>query len=265
MSISFCSFSSGSSGNCYLISSEKTKLLLDVGIPGRDIIDRLSYCNIEPEEVDGIFLTHEHSDHIKSLRMMSRATGAKIYATQGTLSAVKDRLASEVVPVESELWSTQIGDIKVESFPLSHDAIDPAGFSFSHGDIRITVLTDTGKVTREQRRFLLDSDIIALESNHERSLLMYTSYPFSLKRRILSDGGHLSNDAAAECIADILQNRTKKTMPLFALSHISKDSNSPEMALLTVKGILEEKGFEMKRDYLMTVLYRDRRSEIFKY
>ena len=265
MSISFCSFSSGSSGNCYLISSKETKLLLDVGIPGRDIIDRLDYCGVKPEEIDGIFITHEHSDHIKSLRMMSKATEAKIYATQGTLSAVKDRLSSEAVPVESELWSAQIGDIKVESFPLSHDALDPAGFSFSQGDIRITVITDTGKITREQRRFLLDSDIIALEANHERSLLMYTSYPFTLKRRILSDDGHLSNDAAAECIADILKNRTKKTMPLIALSHISKDSNSPEMALLTVKGILEEKGYYLKKDYLMTALYRDRRSEIFKY
>ena len=265
MSISFCSFSSGSSGNCYLISSEKVKLILDVGIPGRDIFNRLDSCGIKPEEVTGIFITHEHTDHSKSIKMISKATEAKVYGTAGTLDSLKDKVASEMVVLPQERGSVEIEDIRVETFPLSHDAVEPSGFSFVQGDVRITVLTDTGKVTREQRRFLLDSDIVALESNHEVNLLSYSRYPFSLKQRILSEEGHLSNEAAADCIADILANRTKKTMPLFALSHISKESNNPDLALITVKSLLAEKGYHHKKDYLMTVFHRDKMSEIFKY
>lgn len=265
MSIRFCSFSSGSSGNCYLIASDKTKLILDVGIPGRDIFDRLDSCGIKPEEVDGIFITHEHTDHSKSLRMISRATGATVFSTQGTLDSLKDKLSSQWVALPREMGEVEIGDIKVETFPLSHDAVEPVGYSFSQGDFRITVLTDTGKVTREQRRFLLDSDVIAMEANHETNLLMYCNYPFTLKRRILSEVGHLSNEAAAECLIDILSNRTKKTRPIFALSHISKESNSPEIASITIENLLAEKGFLRKEHYVLTVFHRNKKSEIIEY
>ena len=262
MALSFCSFASGSSGNSYLIKGEQASLLLDCGIAGRDVANGLLACGVEPQDVAGIFITHEHTDHIKSLKTVTRMTGAPCYSTPGTLGAVKDRILTRGIEVARYGAEIQIGDVTVRSFPLAHDAMEPVGFSFTGSGKRVTVITDTGCVTEAIYETAVESDLLVLEANHERNVLLMGRYPYRLKMRILGDHGHISNEQAAQFIARILKNRKNPEPPTIALAHLSQENNTPEMAYLTVRNILFDEGFYEKKDYWMTVLTRNERSRL---
>ena len=265
MAFKFCSFASGSSGNCYLVSTDTTHLLIDTGITGKKIFEGLSKCGLEPEDLDGILITHEHTDHIKSLRIVSKkAVNALVYASQGTLDAVSDKISSEKSFTVDALSAISIGDIEVSPFTLSHDAAEPLGFSLMHEGRRITIVTDTGCITGDAFDYLVNSDLYVLEANHEKNILLMGSYPYSLKRRILGDEGHLSNESAAEIIIRALGERTKEEIPKIALSHLSRENNTPRQAYLTIKSRLMEEGYVDNRDFRMFVLERDIVGEIIK-
>lgn len=266
MGLRFCSFASGSTGNCYLLKTENTNLLVDVGIAGKRVIEGLSSCAVKPEQIDGILVTHEHTDHIKSLRMIAKkAVNGKIYTSEGTAYSVNEKLPmlADKIRITDTVDSFNVGDIEVEAFSLSHDAEDPVGFSVHSGGKRITIITDTGVATKQMLSIAAKSDLLVLEANHEVNILHCSSYPYELKRRILSDYGHLSNDAAAEFIYEVDKLRkngggeNKSEKQKILLAHLSKENNSPMQAMLTIKNRLFEEDMIAGEDYLMNSLSAD--------
>ena len=270
MKLGFCSLASGSSGNCYLIKSDNTNLLLDAGISCKAIQAGLESLGISLKDIDAVFITHDHIDHIKGIRTLLKKTTCPLYASRGTLDALVEKIST--LPYERLMEAETdgeilVGDIKVTPFDLSHDTEDPKTFAFTRDGAKVCVVTDTGYVSDDIFDNIKDADILALESNHERNILLYGSYPYSLKLRILSDVGHLSNEACAHCLTEVLRYRRIRkrfsedngTMKVF-LAHLSKENNTPEQALITVRNALEEEGFIIGKDLELMVLSRDERS-----
>ena len=264
MALQFCSFASGSSGNCYLVKSDKTALLIDVGITGKRILDGLAEQNLYPEQIDGILITHEHTDHVKSLKMMSKkASEARIYSSSGTLARIMDKIQGDRARAVAVGERFAVGDITVISFRLSHDAAEPVGFSLIHEGRQVTVVTDTGCISEEMFRHMVKADLLVLEANHEVNILKMGSYPYHLKRRILGDEGHLSNETAGECLCRILKTRQSlaggapRQMPSVLLAHLSRENNTPSQAYLTIRNILFEEDFYIDKDLKLDVAPRD--------
>ncbi len=264
MELAICSLASGSSGNSYVIRSEKTALLVDAGISNKQICSGLEKLGLRAEDLSGVFVTHEHSDHIKGLPVLLKRCGAKLYTTQLTadqLPVDPDRVRA-VEPGEV----LDAGDIEVSCFSLSHDAADPVGYSFRSGGSVITVVTDTGTVTDDIRTFIGRSDILVLESNHDVNMLRVGRYPWFLKQRILSDRGHLSNEAAAVALAEVLKAESEAgalKRRIVLLAHLSRENNFPEMALATMENILQEYGFAAGKETRIDVLKRDVMSALY--
>lgn len=266
MSLKFCSFASGSSGNCYLVESEKTKLLVDVGIPGKKVVEDLEAQNITPGEIDGILITHEHTDHIKSIKMMSRrAQNAKIYASKGTAGRIGNLVEEGRIRNITPNSPFKIGDIVIEPFRLSHDAAEPTGYSFRQGQRKMSIVTDTGYISEEIFKAVEDADLLVLEANHEINMLKAGPYPKDLKRRILGDEGHLSNEAAGRCLCRILRGRSGGTdMPKVLLAHLSSENNDPQQARLTISNILFEEDFYIGKDLQLDIAERDSISSLIE-
>lgn len=262
MALKFCSFASGSSGNCYLVKTENTNLLIDTGIAGKRVLAGLEKNGLSPDEINGLFLTHEHTDHVKSVRMISKkADSAGVFATEGTLAAVKDKLPQERTVRVQAGRSVRIGDITVEPFSVSHDAAEPVGYSFQSGGRKISIVTDTGIISEEILENMQNADALLLEANHEVNILKIGPYSYSLKRRILSDKGHLSNDASAETLIRLLEYREKHpgTDKLkVILGHLSKINNTPEQAMISIKNILFESGYYVGENLSLSVADRDK-------
>jgi len=263
MSLSFCSFSSGSSGNCYLVRSDETAILIDAGISCKRIIEGLEKTGTSKDQVSGILLTHEHSDHVKGLRVLTKRLGnVKALANRQTWDNVDRSEFSDRCETFVTGETFQLGNIQVKPFRIFHDAAEPVGFSFLCGGRKLSLLTDTGCVDDSIIGEICDADTLVLEANHEEQLLMYGSYPYYLKRRILSDVGHLSNKAAAETLCRLLYGYQKSRRVLFA--HLSKENNFPECVYQTVKNTLFEREHYLDEESLkMDILMRDCISTIY--
>ena len=278
MILGFSTLASSSSGNCYYIKSETTSILVDVGISASQIVKRLDALEVSVQEIAGVFLTHEHVDHVKSVSAFhKKAPAAWFIASQGTVNGLDEKVRSAIEPqlsiVEpgccdgSQCRDLMIGDIEVHTFCLSHDAAEPTAYTFSKDGRKIAIVTDTGIVTEEIYEALKDADLLVLEANHEENILLYGHYPYSVKRRILSDQGHLSNEAAGRCLARMLKERRDSgrgsdvvgasQVPRVLLAHLSRENNTPEQAFLTVRNVLEEEDFFIGKDLKMDVLGPD--------
>ncbi len=267
MIFQLCSFSSGSSGNSCLIRTENTAVLVDAGISARRITDSLQAVGLTPDDVNAVLITHEHYDHVSGLRVLAgRIPGAKVFANIGTWRHIADKVPGEMRTLISAGTEFTVGDITVRPFSLSHDAADPVGFSFRSGGAKICVITDTGYLTEEMMNEARDADMLVLEANHETGVLECGRYPYALKKRILGDRGHLSNVAAGEALAAVCANRidTGAGALRVLLAHLSRENNSPELALITVKNILEEAGVAVGRDVLIDVINRDEMSAVYE-
>lgn len=263
MTLSFCSFSSGSSGNCYLIKSEDTAILVDAGISGKKIFEGLEKVNTLREHLAGVVITHEHSDHTKSIKtLIKKVKGLRAYANQKTWN----RLDAEICENQRETFTTGdsflIGNIMVKTFQVSHDAVDPVGFSFYLGEKQISIVTDTGCMNEEIIAEISDADILILEANHDVDMLRVGRYPWFLKQRILGEEGHLSNVAAGETLVRILSENCKERHVL--LAHLSKENNFPEMAYQTVKNILEDSDYYIGKHVTLNTIIRDEISLVYQ-
>lgn len=263
MDLAICSLASGSSGNCYLIKSNRAAILVDAGISARQISQKLSALGMQTEEILAVLITHEHSDHIKGISALSRSEGVSFYLNEKTLAASGIELPRERLRCFAAGESFEVEDIKISSFHLSHDAADPSGFSFESGGKRISIVTDTGVVTDEIYENVRDSDLLVLESNHDENILKMGRYPWFLKKRILSDKGHLSNEAAAELLKRILLGSESKQRQIL-LAHLSAENNFPEMALATVNNILEAEGLPVGQNVRISVLSRSEASPLYR-
>lgn len=263
MTLSFCSFSSGSSGNCYLVKSKETAVLVDAGISGKKVWDGLEKTNTKREMLSALLVTHEHSDHTKSIGILAKKEkGLFVYANHDTWG----KLTAPVCEEQRRTFQTGdqffIGDILVKTFQVSHDAADPVGYSFYAGGRQISIVTDTGYIREETMKEILNADILALEANHDVDMLRIGKYPWFLKKRVLSDEGHLSNEAAGYALVKLLTEKPKERCVL--LAHLSRENNFPEMAYQTVKNILEEADYYIGKHVYLDTLLRDKCSSLYE-
>lgn len=249
---------SGSTGNSVLLDFEDTKILVDAGISTRRIKNSLAEIGVEMEALDGVFITHEHRDHISGLPTMTKKYKLPVYATSDTWN---NMYCQEEIPVECRQLlpeSMDIGKVKMEPFRISHDAADPVGFRFYCGSKKCSVVIDLGFVTDSVKKAISLSDVLVLESNHDPEMLKNGSYPWHLKKRIMSNQGHLSNFDAAWTLARL--ERKSRTQVL--LAHMSKENNCPELAEGTVRDILTEQGCKLESELDLHVTYPDQRVSI---
>ncbi|MEI6712796.1 MAG: MBL fold metallo-hydrolase [Verrucomicrobiota bacterium] len=232
---------SGSSGNCSLIETESTRLLVDAGLSARKIGQRLADIGVAPEQIDGILVTHEHSDHVSGISVWSRRYGTPVYANRLTteaLSRTNEGVHWRMFVTGSEF---ALGELRVQSFPISHDAAEPVGFVLSRENVGVGFLTDLGFATRLVLERVRPVHTLVIETNHDEKLLQDDpKRPWSVKQRIFSRHGHLSNAAAAEVLAGMVSGNLRRAV----LGHLSGDCNTPELALSTVRNRLAQSGGE---------------------
>ncbi|WP_024413928.1 MBL fold metallo-hydrolase [Streptococcus suis] len=224
---------SGSSGNCFYLETDKKKILVDAGLSGKKITSLLAEIDRKPEDIDAILVTHEHSDHIHGIGVLARKYGMDIYANELTWQAMESKLGKIDVAQKHifELGAMKtFGDLDIESFGVSHDAVCPQFYRFMKDDKSFVMLTDTGYVSDRMVGIVENADAYLIESNHDIEILRSGSYSWNLKQRILSDKGHLCNEDGADAMIRSLGNRTKKIY----LGHLSKENNIKELAHMTM-------------------------------
>ena len=233
--MNFCSIASGSSGNCIYAGTEEGNILVDIGISGRKVEAGLNQIGLTTKDVDGILLTHEHSDHIKGLGVIARKYGIPIYATRGTLKSVQE--CSSLGKIDASLYREirsderfSIKDLEILPFSISHDAAEPVAYRIEHGKKAVGVVTDLGVYNEDTISHLQNLDAILLEANHDIRMLQVGSYPYYLKQRILGKKGHLSNENAGRLLCEILHDRLKTIL----LGHLSRENNYEALAYETV-------------------------------
>lgn len=230
---------SGSKGNVALITSSRQRFLVDVGISCRALTNRMKEIGVSPEELDGVFLTHEHSDHVKGLATFMKKYPVPVYSSADTWRAIlaKD---GKIERHRCRLISGSLlcGDMRIDSFAIPHDAADPHGYSFTSQSTgaKCTYVTDAGFITDTIREAVAGSDVLVLEANHDVQMLKNGPYPEQLKQRILSTRGHLSNDTAGIFLAQL-----QKLPEHVLLAHLSEHNNLPRLAQDTVQNILDSK------------------------
>ena len=231
----FCTIASGSSGNCTYAGTEHTALLVDAGISGKRITQGLAGIDRKPEELSGILVTHEHSDHIKGLGVLARKYHLPVYTTAGTAeylwkSASIGNIDPDLIRIIHPDEPFNIGDMTIEAFRIHHDAAQPVGFRMTDGKRSCAVATDMGCYDDSIVEHLKGLDCILIESNHDVNMLQVGPYPYPLKQRILGELGHLSNELSGRLLCDILHDGLKTIL----LGHLSKENNYPALALATV-------------------------------
>ncbi|HHW57142.1 MAG TPA: MBL fold metallo-hydrolase [Clostridia bacterium] len=256
----FCSLRSGSSGNAIYINHKDVHILVDAGLSGKTIENALRSIGVDPHSLSAILITHEHRDHIIGAGILSRRYNIPIYANKATWEAMK-RGIKEIKDDNRRYFATgeifEIGEVKIMPFKKPHDAAEPVGFSFKAGGKKVSIATDLGYMTRGVANNLMDSDIVLLEANHDVQMLINGSYPWPLKKRILSDVGHLSNDAAGETLLKLFK---MKTIGMVFLGHLSKNNNRPELAFYTVTSMLKKEGLKFN----VKIALREIESEIIE-
>ena len=226
--VSVTVLASSSSGNCTLICSGRTRLLVDAGLSRKETFERIKALGVEPASLTAILITHEHSDHIAGLPVLAKKRNGvqlPIYISQLTAPAVPWGDCEPILETFQAGASFTIGDIDVTSFTIPHDAADPVGYSFRTEGIKISIATDLGYLPDSVRVHLRGSDLLMLESNHDLEMLKVGPYPWAIKQRVMSRVGHLTNDAASSFIRDELDTRTSTLI----LGHISEHNNHPAL------------------------------------
>jgi phosphoribosyl 1,2-cyclic phosphodiesterase len=251
--------SSGSDGNCFYIEKDENALLIDAGINAKKINERLSFLNLDSKKIKGIFLTHEHIDHIRGCDVFARQNNIPIYATKGTINSGNICSEKNLINEIKNDEIVSLSKFKVETFSKSHKAADPVSFSIlaKKENKRVSVITDLGKTDDIVNGKINESDFIFLESNHDLKMLDDGPYPYFLKRWISGDTGHLSNNQSALSVLEHGNSRIKNIV----LSHLSKHNNLPDLAVKTFKNILKErKNINAK----ISISLDDKPTEIFK-
>lgn len=223
----FSVLASGSKGNACYVETSKARIIIDAGLSARETIKRLDLIEIQPEKIDGLFITHEHSDHIKGAGPLARRLDIPVYINGLTMNRCRKRLGNLSTPVTLQTGqSITIHDLQIETFTKCHDAADPIGLIISSNGSRLGILTDVGRSTRLIEDRLRKCNGLILEFNHDPEMLMDGPYPLDLKRRVKGPDGHLSNQQAC----DLLEAVSHPDLSLLVLAHISDVNNMPDIA-----------------------------------
>lgn len=232
---------SGSSGNATLIAGGGTTVLVDAGLSGKDIEQKMESIGISPKSLAGIVVTHEHRDHTNGVGVLARRYKLPVYVLEDCLPKLEIGLLPEAVALKPGAVF-EVGELKLELLETSHDSVDSAGVVCYHGKTKVGVATDTGVVTKSMLKKLQGCSGLVFESNHDEEMLWKGSYPHYLKRRIAASTGHLSNTDAARALTELIDNKTKRLL----LAHLSEENNNPTIALETVASILIGNGVPEK-------------------
>ncbi|MBC1253189.1 MBL fold metallo-hydrolase [Listeria welshimeri] len=242
--IRFSILASGSSGNATLIETGDQKILVDCGLSGKKMEGLFAQVGRNMNDLDAILITHEHSDHIKGLGVLARKYKLPIYANAKTWKAM-DNMIGEVSSDQKFQFDMEtvksFGSMQVESFGVSHDAIEPMFYIFHNGNKKFVMITDTGYVSDRMKGHIAGADAYLFESNHDVEMLRMGRYPWNVKRRILGDEGHVSNEDAAIAMSEVITDQTKRIY----LGHLSKDNNMKELARMSVTQTLISEGIDV--------------------
>mgnify|MGYP006299124661 CR=1 FL=1 len=255
--VNIAAIASGSNGNCYYIGNDRQAILVDAGISCRQLVMRMQELSIDPATIRGIFITHEHTDHIRGIEVLSKTFNIPVYITQHTLAQANLSLQPELIR-HFEIGSTIAFDgFSIQSFAKQHDAADPCSFLIEHQGKRVSVLTDIGAQCNNVVDALKQSHATFLEANYDLEMLQRGSYPPHLKSRIMGGAGHLSNNQSGALLASYAQKNLKHAV----LSHLSGNNNCPKKAHETVNQVIS-----MRPDLDMetVVASREKQTDLFK-
>ncbi|WP_163102277.1 MBL fold metallo-hydrolase [Peribacillus alkalitolerans] len=244
---------SGSEGNCIALRSSGTTILIDAGIAKTKIDKRLLEVGIRPDDIEAIFVTHAHSDHVKGLPLANKYH-IPVYASEGEWKSIKgvDEDLMNSIDDKGTLFDYEgLSEwIDIVPFKTHHDAFEPLGYIAQTEKVKVSVCLDTGKVDSNMLESMQGSNIYIIESNHEPGMLEYSNYPNSVKARILSDIGHLSNEQTASVLSKLVHGIGENIY----LTHLSSSNNMPELAKMTVIRALSKKGFKQNKHYFLEVV-----------
>ena len=247
---------SGSSGNCFYVANNKTAILIDAGISAKQVIEKLELLKINPSKIKGIFITHEHVDHVRGADVLARRLNIPIFATRSTIKSINLCSNKEIIhPINSNAIIRMMG-LKIEAFSKVHTAADPVSYNI-YEEKKISIITDAGHVCKNIQKNIADCDFLCIEANHDELMLENGPYPYFLKKWISSDKGHLSNKQAA---LSVLEYASKKLNTII-LSHLSQTNNTPQIALNTFTSIIKQR-FNFNPN--ISVSLRENPTKLFK-
>ncbi len=262
--VNFISLGSGSSGNCYYLSTENTRILIDVGISVRTLKRHLKTFGIGLESIDAIFITHDHADHIKAVGNMANDLGKPIYATEAVHKGINrnycvtSKLTAEHVRYVQKNVPLELGDFRIVPFEVPHDSSDCVGYRVEADGVVFCLITDVGHVTPVLQEQISQANYLVLEANYDEDMLMMGPYPAYLKGRIRSGKGHLCNKDSARLIAEYGTPALRHVW----LCHLSEENNHPELARKTMESVLREYGIIANKDFKFDILKRKSPSEL---
>jgi phosphoribosyl 1,2-cyclic phosphodiesterase len=239
--IGFCPLASGSKGNCLYVGTDKTKILIDAGLSAKSIREKLAKIGVLIEEIDAILVTHEHTDHIRGLSVLSNKWDIPICANSETAQAIRALEGDLRFKIFSTGESFVYGDMEVHPFSIQHDAVDPVGFTLKMEGIKLGICADLGFVSSLVLKELVGCDYLYVEANHEPAMVHASSRPQVYKQRVLSRLGHLSNQECAELLEEVLHPHVKHIY----LAHLSSECNAPERALQIIQDKVGALGFNI--------------------
>jgi phosphoribosyl 1,2-cyclic phosphodiesterase len=255
MKLNFCSLSSGSSGNCYYLGNEFHGILIDAGISATSIRKFLKKMDISMQTIMGVLITHNHIDHIRGLEQLTRKNTLPVFTTHKiwksiliTLDKISPFCIREI-PLKQKF---HLAGFDVEAFPVCHDAPETVGFHICAGDKKITIATDLGHICQTAAPYIKAANLLVIESNYDDQMLVNGKYPHFLKARIQSDHGHLGNHQTSAFLADIISD----DLSIICLAHLSKNNNTPEMALQTLQRTFSERGIILNGQQKISILNR---------
>ncbi|MEG1615509.1 MAG: MBL fold metallo-hydrolase [Bacteroidales bacterium] len=266
MNLKFISLASGSSGNCYYLGTDNYGILIDAGIGVRTIKKTLKDNDIPFESILGVFITHDHADHIKSAGFLGEKYGIPVYATEEVHIGMNRNYGmtqkiyqSKRIVVKDQ--TTELRDFRITPFEVPHDGTDNVGFFIELGDIKFGFATDLGHITPTVINYMSRANYLILEANYDVEMLQHGSYPYHLKQRVQGYNGHLSNK---EC-ADFIAENYHENMKYVFLCHLSRDNNHPELAFKTIEYRLLQQDIRIGRDLELIPLKRNHPSEVYKF
>jgi len=252
-----CVLASGSGGNAIYVQKGATRVLVDAGLAGREIDKRLRSIGVDVPKLMGIVVSHEHSDHISGVGILARKVQCPVWLTRGTFDAARSRFKGrERIRFFDNDQAFSIGDLSFQPFVISHDASDPVNFVVDDGQSRLGIATDMGVVSKLAFERLSTSDMVILESNYDREMLMTGPYPWSVKQRIQGSRGHLENTAASETLGRLIDGGLEQVV----LAHLSEENNRRELALSASESVIASRGL---RNYQLSVAEQDQPTPIF--
>ena len=258
--LKFLSIGSGSSGNCYLLYTETDCLMIDCGVGVRTMKKHFNSYGLQLSMVRHIILTHDHTDHVKSVGSLSRKLMVPVFSTSLVHQGIKRQaLEPSMIKLIEKGKPKKIGEFEVTPFNVPHDSKDCVGYYVKHEQVAFTIVTDCGHVTEEIKNYIARANYLVIEANHETEKLLAGPYPQYLKERISSENGHLSN---RDCAFAIVENATTNLRNVW-ICHLSDENNHPELARKTIETILNDSGLRPGKDFGLEVLKRKSPSEVY--